>query len=59
MIMIIDSDRGNTVIGLTNIFKNVYWKKEIFFFNTPDNMKNIKIIAFVTLIFWNKDCGGK
>lgn len=59
MIMIIDSDRGNTVIGLTNIFKNVYWKKEKNFFDTPDNMKNIKIIAFVTLIFWNKDCGGK
>ena len=28
MIMIIDSDRGNTVIGLTNIFKNVYQKKK-------------------------------
>ena len=26
---------------------------------TPNNMKNIKIIAFVTLIFWNKACGGK
>ena len=28
MIMIIDSNRSNTVIGLTNIFKNVYQKKK-------------------------------
>ena len=28
MIMIIDSDRSNTVIGLTNIFKNIYQKKK-------------------------------
>ena len=44
MIMIIDSDRSNTVIRLTNIFKNVYRKKKkkiltIFYIYNKNNVK--------------------